>query len=103
MGQKHQTGDGDDERIGHHQAARPGPDRTYRESQSKSRNRMRRREACIRFGSGEVSEIVGIGLASDERAAATDVPFEKLARQQRYRHREKEKLQAQAEAKESGL
>ena len=41
---------------------------------------MRRGKAGIGFGSGEVREVEGVGLAADKRPAAPDDPFDRLRR-----------------------
>ena len=51
---------------------------------------MRRWEAEIGLASGEGLEVEGIGLAADERPAASDPPFENFGDQHREQHRQEQ-------------
>ena len=80
MGEQHQAAGGDQERIDDHRGPRARPKRGHRESQRKGRDGMRRRKAGIGLGSGKGREVEGVGLAADERPAASDDPFDRLRR-----------------------
>ena len=103
MRQKQETGNRDQKRIGDHQAPPSRPDRSYRKSQRKSRDRMRRRKAGVGFGSCKGSEVESVGVAANERAAPSGGPFHQLADNERYRYREQHELQTQTDRKQPPL
>src|ERR1700742_867216 len=94
VGQEHQPAATDQNGIDHHRHPRLRPDGTDRECQRESRDGVSRRKAGIGFGSGEVDEIEGVGLATDKRPSTSDDPFDDLASEHRDQYGKKQKLQA---------
>ena len=61
---------------------------------------MTGRKAGKGFSALEMLEIEGIGLAADERPAASDRPLDQLTGESRQQHREEQELQARAQSEQ---